>query len=378
MNHLHSSALRIGLVIAALFGAYSSQSAATLYGQANLVSDLPGVATFQDPHLVNPWGIATSPTSPFWIADNHTGLSTLYKTDGSPQPLVVTLTPTQGATTASPTGIVFNGSSGFAGSHFIFATEDGAINAWTSGTTAAIVASGIADSVYKGLTLANNGTSDFLYAANFGTGAIDVFDNTFASTTLSGSFADPNLPAGYAPFDIANINGLLYVTYALQNDEHKDDVSGSGHGFVDVYDANGTLLSRFATEGVLNSPWGLAVAPSHFGQFSNALLVGNFGDGIINAFDPLTGILLGQLRDSNANPIQIPGLWALRVGNGGNGGDPNAVYFTAGIPGPDAIEDHGLFGKLAAIPEPGTLLLLGAGLVGLASSRRNAQPRLAY
>jgi uncharacterized protein (TIGR03118 family) len=178
------------------------------------------------------------------------------------------------------------------------------------------------------------------------------------------------LPSGYAPFNIQNLGGKLYVTYALQDPAKHDDVAGTGHGFVDVYDTNGNLLNRLITGGVLNSPWGLALSPGNFGTFSNDLLVGNFGDGRINAFDPVTGNFFGTLEDISNNPIINQGLWGLKFGNGGNGGNIDTLYFTAGIPGNGAIEDHGLFGSIQTIPEPAMMVLLGFGLVGLGGLRR--------
>jgi uncharacterized protein (TIGR03118 family) len=324
------------------------------YIQTNLTSDLPGVAQNLDPNLVNPWGIAFSSTSPIWIADNHTGLSTVYNGAGKPfpiaGPLVVTIPPPNADTpTASPTGIVFT-NTGFGGSHFIFATEDGTISAWSGGTTAALEVDNSADAVYKGL--ARVGTT--LYATNFSAGTIDVFDTNFSPITVSGGFADHNIPAGFAPFDIENIGGMLYVTYAKQDAAKHDDVAGAGNGFVDVFDASGTLQKRLISNGPLNSPWGMAVAPAGFGSFANDLLVGNFGDGTINAFD-LDGNPLGELKDSNGNPIVIPGLWALAFGNGANGTSTESLYFTAGIPGSGQVEDHGLFGSIHATPEPASL-----------------------
>ena len=215
-----------------------------------------------------------------------------------------------------------------------------------------------AGDIYKGLAIGNNGERDFLYAANFHHGDVDVFDSTFVPIALAGSFADPNLPSGYAPFNVQTLGGQLFVTYALQDANGEDDVPGPGHGFVDVFDLNGSLVRRLITGGQLNSPWGLAVAPAGFGPFGGDLLVGNFGDGKINAFDFATGDFHGTLSNSNGDPLVNLGLWGLQFGNGGNGGAIDTLFFTAGIPGPDgAVEDHGLFGKIEAVPEPAELLL---------------------
>lgn len=282
---------------------------ATMFYQTNLTSDLPGVAQNVDPALANPWGIAFSPTSPIWIADNGTGLSTLYNGAGQPvplgSPLQVTIPPAAGGMPPStPTGAVFT-NTGFQGSHFIFATEDGTIDAWTSGTNAVReVDNSAAGAIYKGL--ARVGTT--LYAANFHSGQIDVFDTNFAPTSVSGGFTDPNLPAGFAPFGIQSIGSLLYVTYAKQDAGGEDDVAGPGNGFVDVFDANGVLQRRLISNGPLNSPWGVALAPAGFGSFANDLLVGNFGDGKINVFDPSTGNFVAVLTDPNNDPIVIQGL----------------------------------------------------------------------
>jgi len=329
---------------------------AQVYQQTNLVSDLPGMAAHTDSNLVNPWGIASSGSSFFWVADNHTGVSTLYDSSGTPQSLVVTVPPASGGMEGSPTGIVFNGSSDFEISPgspaiFIFATEDGTISGWASGTTAVVkVDNSASETIYKGLAIGNNGTANFLYAANFHGNAVNVFNATYAPATLAGSFSDPTVPTGFAPFNIQNINGVLYVTYALQDANAEDDVPGPGNGFINKFDLNGNLLGRFASHGTLNSPWGMALAPAGFGEFGGDLLVGNFGDGRINAFDPATGDFLGQLKDGSGNPITIEGLWGLRFGNGVRGGDPNTLYFAAGIPGPGQLEDHGLFGSISVVP----------------------------
>jgi uncharacterized protein (TIGR03118 family) len=339
--------------------AHASQG---FYQQTNLVSDVPGLAQVTDPHLVNSWGIVHSPGSPFWISDNGTGLSTLYNGAGAPISLVVTIPPPGGSpagTTAAPTGVVFNGTPGFkvsngtksAAALFIFSTEDGTISGWnpTVNPTNAILAvdksTDSPSAVYKGLAIGSNASGTFLYATNFRAGTVDVFDSTFQQVSLAGSFTDPNLLPGYAPFGIANLGGNLYVTYALQNAAKHDDVAGPAHGFVDIYDTNGNLLQRLVTRGRLNSPWGLAMAPANFGRFSNDLLVGNFGDGRINAVDPATGDFLGQLRDANNNPITIDGLWGLDFGNDANAGPKTTLFFTAGPNG----EADGLFGSLVSV-----------------------------
>ena len=345
------------------------------YGQNNLTSDLPGVAPNQDTNLVNPWGIAFGAGSPVWISDNGTGLSTLYNGSGQAfpvgSPLVVTVPPPNGGTPPSaPTGVIANPTGDFGGSHFIFATEDGTISAWSGGTSAALeVDNSPSGAIYKGLAMGNNG-ANLLYAANFNSGNIDVFNASFAPTTVPGGFTDPTLPAGYAPFDIANIGGLLYVTYAQQDADKHDDVAGPGNGYVDVYNTNGVLQHRLISNGPLNSPWGMTLAPGSFGPFSNDLLVGNFGDGKINAFDPTTGALLGTLENTLGQPIVNQGLWGLAFGDGAHGFDPNTLYFTAGIPGPGEVEDHGLFGDIRATPEPSALLPSAAVIVGFVIRRR--------
>jgi uncharacterized protein (TIGR03118 family) len=338
----------------------------TVYLQNNLVSDIAGVARFTDSNLVNPWGITASPNSPFWISDNGTGVSTLYDGNGNSipanSPLVVTIPLPAGsvASNASPTGIVFNGTSDFTVSSgnqsgpavFIFATEDGTISAWNptvNGTNAilevdkSIIPTPLNGAVYKGLALGSNAGGNFLFAANFRSGAIDVFDKNFAPATLAGSFTDPNLPAGFAPFDIANFGGQLFVTYAMQDAAKHDDVAGLGNGFVDVFDTNGNFIKRFASQGTLNSPWGMVMAPASFGQFAGDLLVGNFGDGRINAFNPTSGAFIGQLQTDIGTPLTINGLWGLDFGNGIGSGSPNTLFFTAGI----GDEGHGLFGSIA-------------------------------
>ncbi len=214
------------------------------------------------------------------------------------------------------------------------------------------------------MALATNGSNSYLYATDFHNGTVDVFDSTFTKVSLTGSFTDPGLPSGFAPFGIQASGGKLYVTYAMQDAAKHDDVPCPGCGFVDVFKTDGTFVQRLVSMGALNSPWGLAWAPGNFGKFSSDLLVGNFGDGTINAFDPITGAQLGTIDGTNGMPLVNLGLWGIAFGNGAQGTSTNTLYFTAGIPGPDQIEDHGLFGAIAT-PEPGTLTLLGSGLASL-------------
>jgi uncharacterized protein (TIGR03118 family) len=357
------------------------------FEQTNLVSDLPGMAAFTDPDLVNPWGIAFGATSPFWVANNGTGTSTLYNTAGVKQSLIVTIPGEAGGGAGAPTGVVFNGTGSFPlgiggpSPFFLFATENGTIAGWhpTLGTTASrLVDNSASGAIYKGLALTGSGSAARLYAANFHSGAIDVFDSNFAPI-LPGTFVDPSLPAGYAPFNVQSFADRLYVTYALQDAAGEDDVPGAGHGFIDVFDVDGGLLNRLTTGGPLDSPWGMALAPAGFGDFGGNLLVGNFGDGSINAFDPTTGVFLGALRGADGSPLHVPGLWGLTFGNGGSGGDPGFLYFAAGIPGPSGeLEDHGLFGSLAPVstPEPATLALFATGLAGVLATGRRRRRRV--
>jgi uncharacterized protein (TIGR03118 family) len=346
------------------------------------------VAQFFDPNLVNPWGISESATSPFWVSDNGRGVATLYNTAGTPQSLVVSI-PVPGdplSSKGTPTGTVFNTASGqqafmisgvtaagapvSAPALFLFATEDGTIAGWNpsvnpqgfdpakAGTYAVIVVDNSAQptptngAVYKGLAIATNTSSGetFLYATNFRAGTVEIYDTTFKRVGSSDAFTDPKLPKGYAPFNVAAlpVNGTtgLFVTYALQDEQKQDDVAGQGHGIVNTFDLSGLAVARFAQHGQLDSPWGVAVAPSTFGPIAGDILIGNFGNGHINVFDPASGTFLDKLRNPHGQAIVIDGLWALKVGNGGNGGDPGSVYFTAG---PNQEQD-GLFGRLNAAP----------------------------
>jgi uncharacterized protein (TIGR03118 family) len=361
-------------VLAALLFAVVPGAAAAPLIQTNLVSNIPGLAIHTDANLRNPWGIAESGSSPFWISDNHTGLSTLYNTTGVPLPRVVTIPPAPGApagTLGSPTGIIRNDNAGaFGGASFVFATEDGVIAAWSGGTTATVAADlSPSGAVYKGLAGGTTSEGDFLYGTDFTNGTIDVFDASFAPASRRPAFFDdPNVPKGFAPFGIRNIDGALYVTYARQKPGTIDDDPGLGNGFVDVFDTNGHLQQRLISRGPLDSPWGLAIAPAGFGQFAGDLLVGNFGNGLINAFDPGTGAFLGTLRDRTGKPIQNDGLWALQFGNGGNGGRPDVLYNTAG----QNDEEDGLFAAIH-VPEPATLPLIVLAIAALARARRRAR-----
>lgn len=330
------------------------------YQVKKLVSDQGGVADHQDTNLVNAWGIAFNPFGFVWVSNAETGKSTLYDGAGIPQSLVVTIPPAAGGTTGSPTGIVFNGGNTFlvtaaanSFARFIFSTEDGVIAGWAptvNATNAILVKDNSSTGAqYKGLALSAGGNGQLLYATDFHNGKIDVWDSGFNPVTLpSGAFVDPTIPAGFAPFGIQAINGNIFVTYAKQDADRHDDVAGKGLGYVNVFDPNGMLIDRVASKGPLNAPWGLALAPAGFGEFSGSLLVGNFGDGRINAFDPTTFKHLGALKGDKGRPLEIEGLWGLAFGNGFNGQPVNTLFFTAG---PDD-EEHGLYGRIDAIPEP--------------------------
>jgi len=338
-------ALATGLLSLSAIGA-GAGAGKTAFNQTNLVSNRTDQgASVIDPSLQNPWGISAGPSTPMWVSDNGAGVTTLYRGDGSKVPLTVVIPPGAGSGEAqgTPTGTVFNGNSAeFRGDRFLFATEDGTIAGWqqTYGTVAhtqvdnSLPAPG---AVYKGLAIGSTATGDRIYAANFRGGAVDVFNGNYAP---AGSFTDPKIPANYAPFNVQNLGGVLYVTFAMRDATGHDDIAGQGHGFVDAFDTNGNLLRRLVSHGRLDSPWGLAIAPASFGDFAGDLLVGNFGDGRINAYTVDKGNFRGVLTGTNGAPITIDGLWALRVGN--TAADPNAVYFTAGINN----EADGLFGKI--------------------------------
>ena len=358
--------------------------AATGYLVHNLVADAASTASpaadFIDPRLVNPWGLAASATSPFWVCDGGTGLSTVYTVNdtnatalGTPNATTQPTVPGAGGTpngictgivsntapaTTPPTFPVTAPGKAAVAAGFIFVTQDGVLSAWASGadsTKAFVEKDNSATAVYKGLALVTTPAVE-LYAANFKAGTIDVFDTQFNPVTLaSGSFTDPAIPAGFAPFNIQNLGGKLYVTYAKQDANKQLDVSGVGNGYVDVFDTTGKLLQSLVVGGtgsLLNSPWGLAIAPAGFGKFASDLLVGNFGDGLINAYDPASGALVGTLQDASGTNIAIHGLWALTFGNGGSGGDKAMLYFTAGPGG----QLHGLLGSISANPNAASVV----------------------
>lgn len=357
------------LIIA--LGLFSPAPEAGAFIATNLVTDDQAAhsAVLTDPNLVNAWGISRTGTSPFWVSDNGTGVATLYRvnpTTGVPSiaPLIVSI-PGLG----NLTGQVAAGVAGsFNGDAFLFVSEDGTVSGWRGalGTLAETLVIGSPDNVYKGSAFQNILGNGYLYAANFHTGKIDVYKGNGAAPNLPGNFVDPGIPAGYAPFNVQDIGDKIYVTYALQNAAGDEDVSGPGHGFVSVFDNQGNFISRVGSQGTLDSPWGLALAPASFGAYAGDLLVGNFGDGTINVFDLATNSFLAQLLGPDGNPLVIDGLWGLIPGSGaGNGGSSQAIYFSAG---PDG-ESHGLFGVIL-VPEPGTLALLGLAVLALALLRR--------
>lgn len=308
----------------------------TGYQQTNLVSTVAGIGKTTDQQLANPWGIAILPGQDFWIANNNSGTSTLYDNQGNKDSgLIVTIpgashNPNGNCSPGCPTGTISNGNGTyFGGGQFLFATEDGLITSWTgaSNTASVVVDNSASGAVYKGLALLN-GT--VLLAANFNSGKVDVFDRNFNPTSLAGPFTDPNLPAGLAPHGIHVIGNQVYIAYAMQDSPKHDAQPGAGLGQVDIFDSNGNFVSTFVPAGgKLNAPWGVVATPATFGQFANAILIGNFGDGTINAFDT-TGKSLGQLTDASNNTLVNLGLWDLAFGQGGTSGDPGTLYLTAG------------------------------------------------
>jgi uncharacterized protein (TIGR03118 family) len=366
--------LGVGLVLVA------PARAASIVQVIPLISDTQTFKTPPDPDLKNPWGVSFSPSAPagpFWISDNGTGLATLYSvdptTDATAKLGFVTVPSFPPGGTGNPTGQVFNSTTGFSSDRFLFVSEDGTISGWRGsiglGNTAEVLQTGDPANIYKGVTLETIGGHTYLLSANFGTGNIDVKKGDAAAPNLTGKFTDPNLPANYAPFNIAKIGDKLYVAYAVRNGTG-DDQKGPGNGIVNVFDTNGNLLGRIASNGgSLNSPWGMAIAPASFGNIAGDLLVGNFGDGRINIFGlnaNNTGTFLGQFLGADANPLSIDGLWALTAGNDGSAGSSQKLYFTAGPNG----EENGLFGVIQSVPEPSSIVLGLIAVAVLAASRQ--------
>jgi uncharacterized protein (TIGR03118 family) len=380
MQHRVVSAIVVlGFAIACL-GQDASAQTVQHYKQTNLTSNRASLAPTVDANLVNAWGLSRSSKSPWWVADNGTGLSTLYNATGVAQGLVVTIPPgdTQ-STTGTPTGTVFNGDSAAffvapgKAALFLFVTEDGTISGWNPGVSAAavIVVNHKSASVYKGVTIAtaetNAGPQSYLYAADFRQGRVEVFDKNFNPVHLmpdgddddmgpgdrdrdrgdhgGGSFDDERIPKGYAPFNVQNIGGNVYVSFAKQKSDKHDEVDGAGLGFVDVFSPRGRLLRRLQAGSWFNAPWGMTLASSDFGVYSHDVLVGQFGGGEILAFDPVTGRFKGKLIGTDDSPIHIDGLWAIAFGNDATAGPATTLYFTAG---PDG-ETNGLFGNLTAV-----------------------------
>jgi uncharacterized protein (TIGR03118 family) len=346
--------LALGLV-AALTAAAGPGPPGGSYTVTPLVSNIPGIAPTTDPELVNAWGLARSDTSPWWVADNgpdkDTSRSTVYTADGSKFLSVIVH--------GGPTGVVFAGIDGNfpigtatdptpGPARFIFATENGDLRAWRGGSTALVApaTSTTPGAIFKGLAIARTASGPLLFATDFHNGEVDVFDGAWQNVTPHGSFSDPKVPHGYAPFGIQAIGSDLFVTYAKQDADAEDDLHGQGLGFVDEYDVQGKLVARIAQHGQLNAPWGLAMAPASFGRFKGDLLVGNFGDGQINAYALGHGHgpshHVGTLRSTGGGKLVIDGLWALQFGNGGSNGDPDTLFFTAG----PNDESDGLFGTI--------------------------------
>jgi uncharacterized protein (TIGR03118 family) len=360
---------------------FGSAAHATSLGVVNLITDDPigHPAKLTDPDLQNAWGVSFAPPGPFWVSDNGKAVTTLYSvnpvTDVPAKVLALPKVsiPGDGTVTGQTFNPGFSGGS-FNGDLFLFVSEDGTISGWrfSLGTAAETLQTGSTANVYKGATFADITGNDYLYAANFRSGAIDVLKGNSGEPNLTGTFSDPTLPGGYAPFNIQNLGGKLFVTYAIQDGAKHDEVPGLGNGIVDEFDTNGNLINRIATGGNLDAPWGLAIAPSSFGTLAGDLLVGNFGNGTIDVIDLATNTPVELLTDSRGKTITIDGLWALTVGNDTIAGSSNKVYFSAG---PDE-ESHGLFGVIEPVPEPSTWMELLAGFAAMAAAVRLLGHRL--
>lgn len=352
--HMASTVLRTAIFSLVVLALFSLPVLAQKVNITYLTSDIPAVGSVHDTNLVNPWGLSISPTSPWWVSDNATGLSTLYNGTGQIQSLVVTIPTASGQGTGTPSGTVYNPSTtdfkihGFT-TPFLFSTEDGTVSGWYAGTVAFIAVNNNNGAVYKGLTLATANGANYIYVANFHAATVEAYDGTYTAHSFGpNAFVDSTIPSGYAPFNVQAIPGnKLVVTYAKQDAAKHDPVPGPSNGYVDVYDTQGNLQFRLARNIYLNAPWGAVVAPQSFSGFAGDLLIGNFGSGLIAAYNASTGAWLGNMLNVSDLPIQIDGLWALAFGNGGGGGPTGTLYFTAGPYG----EGHGIFGTLT--PHPG-------------------------
>jgi uncharacterized protein (TIGR03118 family) len=363
------------LVIAVALAATPIASHAVQVSVDNLVTDDPAAnaAQITDAGLVNAWGISYSPTSPFWVSSNGGASSMLYHVDPATQATTKVALTVAIPGAGNVTGQVFNagGAGQFNGNAFLFVSEDGTVSGWRGslGTTAEPLAA--ANGIFKGAAFASVGGNSYLYTADFGRGSIDVFKGNVGAANLTGSFTDSALPSGYVPFNVQTLAGSLFVTYARRDGSSTDETAGAGFGFVDRYDLQGNLIGRVASGGVLDAPWGLAIAPASFGTLAGSLLVGNFGDGHINAYDLATDSFIGQLKGADGKAIDIDGLWALSVGNDGGAGSSQSLYFTAG-PGD---ESHGVFGVMQVVPEPKGVAMLAAGLLLLGWRTTRRTPR---
>ncbi|MBO0883269.1 MAG: TIGR03118 family protein [Mycobacterium sp.] len=341
---LTSAAMVVSLPVVA-----SADPQSAGYQQHNLVSDQPGQATLTIPNFVNTWGLSHGPNTPVWVSNQGASNALLFNGAVNGSPVAQVSSVVVSIPGGQPTGQTFNDTTAFnvpgttTPAHFIFAGVGGAISSWASGSQS-VISGQDPGAIYTGLTLDHSPFGPVLLAADFHDNRIDVYDGQFKLQSSAGLFEDPHLPQGYAPFNVAEIGGKIYVTYAVQDANKVFDVPGQGHGIVDVYSNTGALLHRVATHGILNSPWGLTIAPANFGKFSNDLLIGNFGDGRIHAYDPQTGHPLGALTDPTGKPLAIDGLWSLLPGDPVAGG-PDTLWFSAG---PGEHHEHGLLGTLTA------------------------------
>lgn len=379
MQDLSPSKLLAGALGAAL--CLAPLGAEAYYVQTDLVSSVPGLAPTADSSLINPWGLAAFPGSPLWTSDQGANAASLITGAGNVVPLTPTI-PTSGyAPPTGPTGIVANSTSGFsiptktgsAPALFLFATLQGTIAGWNQSTPGGLTKAETilhqTGAVFTGLTQASVNGSPYLYAANFASGKIDVYNGSFSRATLAGGFTDPNLPAHYSPYNVQAIGDKIYVMFSRMG-ANGLPVVAPGDGIIDVFSPNGTFLQRFAANNsALNVPWGITTAPGNFGQFSNDLLVGQFGSGVIDAFDPVSGRFLGTLDGADGKPLKNDFTWGLQFGlAGASGGNPDTLYFDAGIDN----QTEGLFGAIA-VPEPASASLLGTALLGLWALRGRRQ-----